>query len=423
MERKRVLVVGGSGYLGQHLLAALAAGGEVDIAFTHHRDTPPQPLLHALPGLRAFRVDLRSGDGLRAVSESFGQLRQVAAAAIGGGVVAVDGADAGRGRCLEGSIDTEKYLSFGSDRGHADWVVKKLRHANLMPHVIVNCAAISVPRQCETDPAAAMATNVPSSLVTWLLSFGNDNTLLIHLSTDQVYEGVKSFYKEDDETLPVNMYGKSKVAAEKFIIEQCSNYAILRSSIIYGPQTISPVAKSLPIQWMDSVLSQGQQVQFFNDEFRCPVYVKDMVDVVLSLTKSWLADGKAVQVLLNVGGPDRVSRLQMAESVADVRGYSHSIIKSVSASSVDRGVASPPDISMDITKLTQMLGIKPISFQDGVRATLAAEATILLGEASTNFAENCGSIKTVSGPSATSLMQVKSKTDINEGLNSYACSC
>jgi hypothetical protein len=31
-------------------------------------------------------------------------------------VVAVDGADAGRGRCLEGSIDTEKYLSFGSDR-------------------------------------------------------------------------------------------------------------------------------------------------------------------------------------------------------------------------------------------------------------------------------------------------------------------
>lgn len=84
-------------------------------------------------------------------------------------------------------------------------------------------------------------------------------------------------------------------------------------------------------------------------------------------------DGKKVQVLLNVGGPDRVSRLQMAESVAVVRGYNPSIIKSVSASSVNRGVASPPDISMDITKLTQILGIKPISFQDGVRSTLDAE--------------------------------------------------
>lgn len=314
-ERKRVVVVGGSGYLGQHLLAALASAGDVDVAFTHHREAPPQPLLDALPSLRAFRADLRSGDGLDAIFASFGQ-----------------------------------------------------------PHVIVNCAAISIPRACEMDPAAAMATNIPSSLINWLLSFGNDN-LLIHLSTDQVYEGVKSFYKEGDEVLPVNMYGKSKVAAEKFIIEKCSNYAILRSSIIYGPQTISPVAKSLPIQWMDGVLSQGQQIEFFNDEFRCPVYVKDMVDVILSLTTAWLSDGKRIQALLNVGGPDRVSRLQMAESVADVRGYSHSIIKSVSASSVNRGVASPSDISMDITKLTQMLGIRPISFQDGVRATLDAEAS------------------------------------------------
>lgn len=69
--------------------------------------------------------------------------------------------------------------------------------------------------------------------------------LLLWLS---VYEGVKSFYKEEDEIAPVNVYGKSKVAAEKFIYEKCSNFAILRSSIIYGPQTISPVPKSLPIQ-------------------------------------------------------------------------------------------------------------------------------------------------------------------------------
>lgn len=54
----------------------------------------------------------------------------------------------------------------------------------VQPHVIVNCAAISIPRACEMDPAAAMATNIPSSLINWLLSFGNDN-LLIHLSTDQ----------------------------------------------------------------------------------------------------------------------------------------------------------------------------------------------------------------------------------------------
>lgn len=41
-----------------------------------------------------------------------------------------------------------------------------------------------------------------------------------------------------------------------------------------------------------------------------------------------------MQLLLNVGGPDRVSRVQMAEVVAEIRGYSTSLIKPVSASSV-----------------------------------------------------------------------------------------
>lgn len=59
---------------------------------------------------------------------------------------------------------------------------------------------------------------------------------------------MKSFYKEEDETLPVNVYGKSKVAAEDFVSTNCANFAILRSSIIFGPQTISPISKSLPIQ-------------------------------------------------------------------------------------------------------------------------------------------------------------------------------
>uniref|UniRef100_A0A6N2MGV5 RmlD-like substrate binding domain-containing protein n=1 Tax=Salix viminalis TaxID=40686 RepID=A0A6N2MGV5_SALVM len=215
-----------------------------------------------------------------------------------------------------------------------------------------------------------MSINVPNSLVNWLSSFEERDTLLIHLSTDQVYEGVKSFYKEEDEAVPVNVYGKSKVAAEQFISKSWPNFAILRSSIIFGPQTISPVPKSLPIQWIDGVLSKKEQVEFFHDEFRCPVYVNDVVTIILSLINKWIIEGKQMKLLLNVGGPDRVSRVQMAETVAHVRGYSTSLIKQVSASSVYRGVSSPADISMDISKLIQTLNISPTSFRDGVMLTL-----------------------------------------------------
>ncbi|KAL6981900.1 hypothetical protein U1Q18_023518 [Sarracenia purpurea var. burkii] len=322
MSRKRVLVVGGTGYLGQHLLQALSKiqGSEgtssYDLAFTYHSNPPPPPLLRAIPQPLAFHLDLRTGHGFDAISQAFGQ-----------------------------------------------------------PHVVVNCAALSIPRTCEMDPLAAMSINVPSALVKWLSSFRESNTLLIHLSTDQVYEGVKSFYKEDDETVPVNVYGRSKVAAEQFISANCSNFAILRSSIIFGPQTVSPVSKSLPIQWIDIVLSKGDKMEFFHDEFRCPVYVMDVVSVILTLTNKWISEGKQMQLLLNVGGPDRVSRAQMAEAVARVRGYNLSLIKPVSAASVDRGVKSPADISMDISKLIQTLGISPIPFENGVRLTLAAGAS------------------------------------------------
>ncbi|CAK9180050.1 unnamed protein product [Ilex paraguariensis] len=234
MSRNRVLVVGGTGYLGQHLLQGLSEIKETtpsyDLAFTYHSTPPPQALVDAIPHSFPFHVDLRTGHGFDAISQTFGQ-----------------------------------------------------------PHVVINCAALSIPRACEMDPSSAMSINVPSALVKWLLNFSEGSTLLIHLSTDQVYEGTKSFYTEEDGTEPVNVYGKSKVAAEQFISTSCSNFAILRSSIIFGPQTISPVPKSLPIQWMDSILAKGDRVDFFHDEFRCPVYVKDLVTIIQTLTYRWIS--------------------------------------------------------------------------------------------------------------------------------------
>lgn len=143
MNRKRVLVVGDTGYLGQHLLQVLSeiqGSTPYDLAFTYHSSPPPQPLLNAIPQALPFHLDLRTGNGFDSISQAFGQ-----------------------------------------------------------PHAVVNCAALSVPRTCEMDPTAAMSINVPSALVKWLSSFRENNTLLIHLSTDQVYEGIKSFYKEEDE--------------------------------------------------------------------------------------------------------------------------------------------------------------------------------------------------------------------------------
>ncbi|KAL3700515.1 hypothetical protein R1sor_018537 [Riccia sorocarpa] len=305
-----VLVVGGSGYLGLHLLHYLAAETKYQLVYTFNKLNVP-PNHDSLRHVRGFQVDLRTGEGLDQISQELGP-----------------------------------------------------------PAVVVNCAAISVPRECEEDPERAHEVNVPRSLTRWLKSFDHKKPLLIHLSTDQVYQGTKSFYKEDDETNPVNVYGKSKVEAEKHIRSNWENYVILRSSIIYGPQPVIPVQKTLPVQWIDSTLSSGRETDFFEDEFRCPVYVKDVVKVILLLIANLTAEGGFSQLVLNLGGPDRLSRAQMAEVVAEVRGYDLSLINHVKSSTVNRGVQSPPDISMEVTRLETFLGITMTKFADGVRQTL-----------------------------------------------------
>ncbi|BBM97049.1 hypothetical protein MPTK1_1g02650 [Marchantia polymorpha subsp. ruderalis] len=306
-----VLVVGGSGYLGLHLLHYLATSTKFRLAYTFNKNDAPRS--HpSLQDVQGFHVDLRTGVGWDQISKTLGP-----------------------------------------------------------PAAVVNCAAISVPRECEENPEQASEVNVPRSLIQWLKSFAHNKPLLVHLSTDQVYEGTKSFYKEDEETKPVNVYGKSKVEAEKHIRAHWQNFAVLRSSIIYGPQPVVPVQKSLPVQWMDTTLAAGKKVDFFTDEFRCPVFVRDVVKVVLLLIANLTAEGGFAQLVLNVGGPDRLSRAEMAEVVAEVKGYEASLINHVKASTVDRGVKSPPDISMDVSRLETFFGITMTKFADGVRQTLS----------------------------------------------------
>lgn len=43
------------------------------------------------------------------------------------------------------------------------------------------------------------------------------------------------------------------------------------------------------MQWINSVLAKGEHVNFFHDEYRCPVYVKDLVTVILQMANKWIS--------------------------------------------------------------------------------------------------------------------------------------
>ncbi|GFH07858.1 methionine adenosyltransferase regulatory beta subunit-related [Haematococcus lacustris] len=189
------------------------------------------------------------------------------------------------------------------------------------------------------------------------------------MSTDQVYDGSQPHWKETDPCRPVNAYGRSKLKAEQLIQAQWPRSVSLRSSIIVGPQPASPLTRTLFLQFVDAALTSGQPTSFFEDEWRCPVYVQDIVAVVQKLA-AWQVEAGAeakcgearpltLPSVLNMGGPDRLSRVDMALMVAHHRGHSPSLVRPAPSASVARGVASPQDISMDVSSLTLLLGRPP----------------------------------------------------------------
>eukprot|EP00877_Chromochloris_zofingiensis_P009905 jgi/Chrzof1/5168/Cz15g14030.t1 len=297
-----ILVTGGSGYLGQFLVAHLSKTHTV--AYTYHNNPLPDGTLDAT----AYQVDCVTGAGLQ---EAFTALNPV--------------------------------------------------------HAVVNCAAIAQPAVCEQDYPKTCAVNVPTTLVQALQlqkQTAEVEALLVHISTDQVYEGNQSWWTEDHPCQPVNAYGRSKLAAEDYIRSSWPKHVILRASLIYGHDPPVPVGRPLFLQFIRDKLKGQQPTSFFSDEFRCAVLVDDICQVVVHIVS--LYPDLPAHSTYNLGGPDRLSRLDMAMAVAQHLGYDTACVQECLSASVQRGYNSPPDISMLTARLLGDLPIKLTPFTEAL---------------------------------------------------------
>ncbi|GBF98490.1 methionine adenosyltransferase 2 subunit beta [Raphidocelis subcapitata] len=230
---------------------------------------------------------------------------------------------------------------------------------------VINCAALSQPALCEQDYQLARAVNVPDKLIAALVRQRRTRhveALLVHISTDQVYDGSHADWTETDRTAPINAYGRSKLEAEQYVRTHWERRIILRSSLIYGPQPPHPVGRPLFLQFVEEALREGRPTRFLEDEFRSAVYVKDICAVVSHLIK--LLPDAPPHHTYNLGGPERLSRLDVARAVARHCGHGEKAIEAVTSSSMgDRGYNSPLDISMHVDRiLTEIpVSLTPLS--------------------------------------------------------------
>ena len=120
---------------------------------------------------------------------------------------------------------------------------------------------------------------------------------LIHLSTDLVFDGEQGApYSEDDEPRPVMAYGQAKLEAEQLVARAHPEALIVRTSLLIGPP-----------DGPQEALARRGDVEFFSDEIRSPIPVRDLAAALLELAETNLAG------VLHVAGPEALSRVQLAE--------------------------------------------------------------------------------------------------------------
>ncbi|EOD20896.1 hypothetical protein EMIHUDRAFT_207895 [Emiliania huxleyi CCMP1516] len=145
---------------------------------------------------------------------------------------------------------------------------------------------------------------------------------------------------------------------------------------------VHTVGKGSFLQFCAERLSAGTATDFFSDEaspssdaqVRSVVWVGDIVSILASLARDGVSPQSAG--VYNMGGPERVTRVEVAEAVAAQGGYdAPQLIRPVARSSLPpaaRAVASPPDISMDSTKLRSLTGHPATRLAEMVAGAAAA---------------------------------------------------
>ncbi|MCM2306964.1 MAG: dTDP-4-dehydrorhamnose reductase [Sulfuritalea sp.] len=177
------------------------------------------------------------------------------------------------------------------------------------PTVIVNAAAYTAVDKAETEPAVADAINAlaPAILAEEARRLG---ALLIHYSTDYVFDGRKAApYTEDDAPNPLAAYGHSKLAGELAIAASACRHLIFRTSWVYGLHGANFMKTMLRLGRRSC--ETGEELRVVDDQFGAPTWTRHLADATaLILARREIPDG-----LYHLAGAGETSWHDYAEAI------------------------------------------------------------------------------------------------------------
>jgi dTDP-4-dehydrorhamnose reductase len=247
------------------------------------------------------------------------------------------------------------------DEAHLDITNLKLVSeaiAGYKPDVIINCAAYNLVDKAEQERDVAFGVNAlgPKYLAQ---AAAQGNAVLVHFGSDYVFDGLKEngLYRESDATSPLNVYGKSKLAGEEYVLEGLDRSLVLRLSWVFGdgPQNF--------IHKLSEWARNSEFLKIACDEFSVPT----STDTVAAMTLKALEQGVTGRFHLTNSG--YCSRYEWARLTLDLLGV-HKFIRPVSMDTFNLPAKRPKFSAMSNASLGTLLNVDIPAWQDAVRSFL-----------------------------------------------------
>jgi dTDP-4-dehydrorhamnose reductase len=211
------------------------------------------------------------------------------------------------------------------------------------PEIVIHAAAISSAEAVRRDPQRGRCVNIAATqhLAGWAAR--HDRRFLL-ASTDLVFDGSKSWYREEEPAEPVLEYGRTKRAAEPFVLA-VPRGVVARLGLLYGPTRCGKPSffdRSL------ALLQQGVPQPFFEDEFRTPLHYLTAAEAFVRLAESTYSG------LIHVGGPERLSRFELMQRVALALRIDPCLVQPDSRNRSPLPEVRPADVSLDTTRFARL---------------------------------------------------------------------
>ena len=238
------------------------------------------------------------------------------------------------------------------------------------PHVVINACAYTAVDKAEQDSKAAQQVNADSVAVL-AKTCREIDAVLIHISTDYVFDGESPMpYEEDTPVNPLSVYGQTKHAGEEYIMALLPRHIILRTSWVFGSHGNNFVKTMLRLASTHTALN------VVDDQVGRPTYAKHIAQVIMVFLERILKAEDISWGVYHCSSHGSVSWYEFAQAIFN-RAHDVGIIDSIPAvqpipsTEYPTPAHRPKNSVLNTRKLEAFLGHEMPSWQSGLSDMLA----------------------------------------------------